>query len=159
VGHGHGSEWATLLGRGCSGVDMPLGEQGGEVANIPLAQMAGRSLGNLSTAQPSNQTATAILSKTIVRTSTSNPPPPTDMPQPQPARSRSNIAAETEEIVKRVKERKALLEVELNKVKLKLWETTVEQGGLYHLLDHYREKEKSEGGKGKERESAMAVDV
>src|SRR5690606_17742840 len=81
--------------------------------------------------------------------SPSAPPPPKAAPTCSATSSetskatKSNIPAQKEEVVRRVKERKAQLEAELKKVKLQLWETTIEQGALNHVLQHYQEKDQA----------------
>ncbi|TFK28123.1 hypothetical protein FA15DRAFT_678546 [Coprinopsis marcescibilis] len=67
-------------------------------------------------------------------------PPRAAPSNPQPTTKSSTL--QKEEAVKKVKDRKAQLEAELKKVKLQLWETTIEQAGLNHVLQHYQEKER-----------------
>ncbi|KAJ3540451.1 hypothetical protein NMY22_g4288 [Coprinellus aureogranulatus] len=91
----------------------------------------------------------ASTSSTLPLTSHSQSParlstvPTNTAQQPTAApKQKSTIASQKEDLIRRVKERKTLLELELNKVKLQLWETTIEQGALHHVLGHYQEKEK-----------------
>ncbi|RXW25503.1 hypothetical protein EST38_g306 [Candolleomyces aberdarensis] len=60
----------------------------------------------------------------------------------QQQKQKSKLQLEKEEVIRRAKEKKAFLEAELKKVKLQLWECTIEQGGLHHVLGHYQEQEK-----------------
>ncbi|KAF5342382.1 hypothetical protein D9611_001853 [Ephemerocybe angulata] len=59
------------------------------------------------------------------------------------APSKTTLSEQKEDLIRRVRERKAMLEAELKKVKLQLWEATVEQGALHHVVGQLQEKEKN----------------
>ena len=67
---------------------------------------------------------------------------PAGAPQLQQQKPKSKLQLDKEEVIRRAKERKTFLEAELKKVKLQLWECTIEQGGLHHVLGHYQDKER-----------------
>ena len=63
------------------------------------------------------------------------PAPASASPAPRP---KYNISqSRKEEILKRAREKRKQVQEELDRVKTQLWETTIEQAALVHLLKHY----------------------
>jgi len=60
------------------------------------------------------------------------------------------LQQEKSDVIRRVKARKAELEAELERVKLTLWETTIEHGGLTHVLQGFQEQERQALGQGQQ---------
>jgi len=71
------------------------------------------------------------------------PPDATFVPSPTvpDANLRATRKLKRDEIIKRAQEKRQRLQEELNNVKMRLWETTVEQAGLVHLVRQLDEVE------------------
>jgi hypothetical protein len=73
-------------------------------------------------------------SATSATTSTAQAGPPSDQRRQAPLRVK---ASNKQEVIRRAKDRRQQLMVELERAKVELWETTIEQGVLNHLMkDH-----------------------
>ena len=78
-------------------------------------------------------------------------PPPTALPLPLPVlappapRPKNTISqSRKEEILRRAREKRRQVQQELDRVKTQLWETTIEQAALVHLLKRYELLEKDQ---------------
>jgi hypothetical protein len=99
----------------------PSSRIGSHVTMTPMSSRA-------SSATPRQESATSAT------TSTAQAGPPSDQRRQAPPRVK---ALNKQEVIRRAKDRRQQLMVELERAKVELWETTIEQGVLNHLMkDH-----------------------
>ena len=78
----------------------------------------------------------------------------TPVPEPEPAppapRPKTTTISQSrkEDILRRAREKRKQVQEELNRLKTQLWETTIEQAALVHLLKRYDSEKEQDGGGG-----------